>query len=193
MTPVRLRGVRRSPSARSRTAVASARCGPICETASTIVMSPPEAYRCQELVDPAGHDLPGVPGPPTGVVDHPDLAKGGRQLAIVVDAPRPGRRRADTPPRRRRGRSPSPHRRTTRRGGCAGGLPELDVRSGLGRAIAWIERPGANTSGELCRSVLVVAHPKGRRPPEHDVELELGVAHRFGKRCELGETVEPFT
>ena len=193
MTPVRSPRRSKIASARSRTAVASARSGPIGEPASIIAMSPPEATAARNSLTRPAMTSPAIPRPPTGVVDHPDLAKGGRQLAIVVTL----LGQDDGAPIRLFGAVEVDLHRHTAEGlaerAAQERLPELDVRSELGRAIASIERPGPNTSGELCRSVLVVAHPKGRRPPEHDVELELGIAHRLGKRCELGETVEPFT
>ena len=51
----------------------------------SVSMSAPDATRRQELVRAAGQDLAGEPRAPPREVDHPDLAKGGGEAAIVAE------------------------------------------------------------------------------------------------------------
>ena len=145
----------------------------------------------QELVSPAGEDLGCEPRAPACEVDHPDLTKGRGEAPIVVQplgerdrgavgllgavevglARGTAERLAERAPQER--------------------LAELEGRPKLGRGVALLGGSGADAASELRGRFLVVARPERRRTPQLDIELDLGIAHRFGEGGELGEAVEP--
>ena len=151
----------------------------------------PRRDRRQELAGAAGQDLVREPRASPREVDHPDLAKGGSQAAIVgsllgeldgaavglfgaveVDLDRGAAERlAERAPQER--------------------LAELEGRSQLHRGVAPLGGRGADASGELRGGILVVAHPQRRRAPQLDIELDGRIAHRLGEGGQLGQSVEP--
>ena len=192
MTPVRSPSRSKMPSARSRTCVASTKSGPIGRREDQRVDVGARRQQRDQLVRAAGQDLAGEPCAPACEVDHPDLAQGGGQAAIVAELLRELDARGDRPPRHRRGRSRSRRRRTTRRAGSAGapgrargspGAPSAASPRSAARARTRRASSAAASSSWLIRSA------DARRSWTSSSTCR--IAHRLGERGQLRQAIEP--
>ncbi len=191
ITPVRSPSRSKMPSARSRSCVDSIRSGPTGDARMIVSKSAPAANAASisvarpALISPVNHPRP------RAVVDHPDLAEGGCEVAIVGQSLGQLDRAAIgflgiVELELERGAT----ERLAQRGAheC---LTEFEGRPKLQRRVATLGCPGTDATGQLRGGILVVAHPQRRGAAELHIEFDRRIAHRLGEGGQLGQAIEP--